>query len=242
LIDSDGDGVADSEDLCPGFDDTVDVDQDGIPDVCDVCPADPLDACNEQGSTAEEIPAQEGGTVETPDGALAIDVDPDDLAENATISVTQTIPQNPEVDLLIGSSPGLGVATAVYDLEPDGQQFNNSVTITVTADVTDLNPNLRDRLRLFQRADDTTQFEEVANAVCYDAVQNQEGRFIKTCTAELDHFSVYAMVAPLDSDDDGIPDLFGDEQDHCLALPMQESISIYYTGGLVLPVGERSCT
>jgi len=33
--DSDGDGVADSQDQCPGFDDSVDVDGDGIPDGCD---------------------------------------------------------------------------------------------------------------------------------------------------------------------------------------------------------------
>ncbi len=35
LIDSDNDGVPDDEDLCPGFDDSVDVDADGIPDGCD---------------------------------------------------------------------------------------------------------------------------------------------------------------------------------------------------------------
>ncbi len=35
LTDSDGDGVGDSIDLCPGFDDSQDVDGDGIPDGCD---------------------------------------------------------------------------------------------------------------------------------------------------------------------------------------------------------------
>ncbi len=33
--DSDNDGVADDEDLCPGYDDNIDVDDDGIPDGCD---------------------------------------------------------------------------------------------------------------------------------------------------------------------------------------------------------------
>ncbi|MHC5002388.1 MAG: thrombospondin type 3 repeat-containing protein [Planctomycetota bacterium] len=36
--DSDGDGVPDSEDVCPGGDDTVDGDGDGVPDFCDNCP------------------------------------------------------------------------------------------------------------------------------------------------------------------------------------------------------------
>jgi len=35
--DSDGDGVCDAVDACPGFDDNVDHDNDGVPDGCDVC-------------------------------------------------------------------------------------------------------------------------------------------------------------------------------------------------------------
>ncbi|MGM5471261.1 T9SS type A sorting domain-containing protein [Flavobacteriaceae bacterium LMO-SS05] len=36
--DSDGDGVCDSYDRCPGHDDTMDTDGDGVPDGCDICP------------------------------------------------------------------------------------------------------------------------------------------------------------------------------------------------------------
>lgn len=35
VVDSDGDGIPDSSDVCPGFDDHVDTDSDGIPDGCD---------------------------------------------------------------------------------------------------------------------------------------------------------------------------------------------------------------
>ena len=38
--DADGDGVCDSDDVCPGFDDNADGDGDGTPDACDPCPAD----------------------------------------------------------------------------------------------------------------------------------------------------------------------------------------------------------
>ena len=38
LIDSDCDGVADSDDQCPGYDDSIDTDKDGVPDGCDKCP------------------------------------------------------------------------------------------------------------------------------------------------------------------------------------------------------------
>ncbi|MBK8253246.1 MAG: DNRLRE domain-containing protein [Polyangiaceae bacterium] len=39
--DSDGDGIPDNADVCPGGDDTVDLDGDGAPDDCDACPDDP---------------------------------------------------------------------------------------------------------------------------------------------------------------------------------------------------------
>ncbi|MCH7720246.1 MAG: lamin tail domain-containing protein [Planctomycetes bacterium] len=39
--DSDGDGVSDCDDVCPGGDDTIDEDMDGTPDDCDGCPDDP---------------------------------------------------------------------------------------------------------------------------------------------------------------------------------------------------------
>jgi hypothetical protein len=37
-IDSDGDGVCDTDDICPGFDDSLDSDSDGVPNGCDICP------------------------------------------------------------------------------------------------------------------------------------------------------------------------------------------------------------
>jgi|GEM_PF-1558441 len=40
FIDSDGDGVGDGSDVCPGFDDSLDADADGAPDGCDLCPND----------------------------------------------------------------------------------------------------------------------------------------------------------------------------------------------------------
>ena len=39
-LDSDGDGVCDDQDVCPGSDDTADADSDGLPDACDTCPND----------------------------------------------------------------------------------------------------------------------------------------------------------------------------------------------------------
>ena len=40
ITDTDGDGIPDSEDLCPGYDDLADADADGTADGCDACPMD----------------------------------------------------------------------------------------------------------------------------------------------------------------------------------------------------------
>jgi len=40
IADSDGDGVADKVDICPGGDDRIDTDVDAVPDFCDPCPVD----------------------------------------------------------------------------------------------------------------------------------------------------------------------------------------------------------
>ena len=218
--DIDNDSICGDIDNCPNVANSQqsNIDEDGLGDLCDPCPADPNNECDPNGSTAEEIPSEEGGTVETPNGDLTIDVDPGDLSEDTSISVTQTIPQDPNVDLLIGPSPGLGVSVATYILEPDGLLLENSVTITVTADVTHVNQNQRERLSLYQWDETEQSFVPVAGAYC-SVVEDPPGTFIKTCTAELDHFSVYAMVAPLDSDNDGIPDLFMNEQDNCPNIP-----------------------
>ena len=91
------------------------------------------------GSTAEEIPADEGGTKRL-DGEFTIDIDPGDLGEDTTISVTETIHSDPEVDLTLGVSPGRGNAHAVYDLEPDGLVFDSPVTLTIIKDVSSPKP------------------------------------------------------------------------------------------------------
>ena len=52
--DSDGDGVCDADDICPGYDDNIDSDGDGIPDGCDDCTSDsndfPIDPLTHSGT------------------------------------------------------------------------------------------------------------------------------------------------------------------------------------------------
>ena len=226
--DVDTDGVCGDVDNCPAVSNAsqANVDVDGFGDLCDVCPSDPSDGCNPAGSTADEIEADEGGTVVTPDEAVAIKVEPGDLGGDTTISVTQTVPNDSNVDLMVGTNPGLGTAVAVYDLEAEGPAFIHSVTITVTADVTNLNQNQREHLTLYQWDDIENAFVAVEGTVCDEVVEDPLGTFTKTCTAELSHFSLYSMVAPLDTDGDGICDQFGEEVDHCPESDLSATIAV----------------
>ncbi len=60
--DSDGDGVCDADDICPGFDDTIDTDGDTIPDGCDT------DECVQETSSFNDNPLVHTGTGQS--GAL----------------------------------------------------------------------------------------------------------------------------------------------------------------------------
>ena len=231
LNDPDTDGVCGGIDNCPSLYNPgqANVDSDGFGDLCDSCPADPLDDCDTDGSTAEEVPADEGGTIETPDGSLTLDIPAGALDQDTTISVTELVPGESAVDLTVGPNPGDGQAVSVFDLEPDGQEFDPPVTLTFVADVSEVHPNHLEDLTLYLWTDTDSdgvedRFVDVPGAAC-SVVNDPPGCdpsdppaacvSTVTCTAEVDHFSVYALVAPFDGDDDGIPDLFGGIEDIC---------------------------
>lgn len=225
INDADEDGIPDEVDNCPNTPNPSqsDIDGDGVGDLCDTCPGDPTNNCDPAGSSAEEITVEEGGTIETEDGGFALDVDPGDLPGDVTISVTETVFNDPEVDLTLGPNAGLGQALEVYDLKPDGLVFDSPVTISIVADVTGMNPNLINRLSLYLHTDtdgdgieDT--FVEVENTQC-EVVEDPPGVLTAYCSGEVSHFSTYALVAPLDADLDGISDDFAGEVDNCPDTP-----------------------
>ncbi len=211
--DADGDIIPDVCDNCPAVANPLhaDTDGDGAGDLCDTCPGDADDECNPDGSAAGEFSADEGGSLQTPDGALTIDIEPGDLPDDLTLSVTETVFNDPEVDLTLGPNPGLGRAVAVYNFEPDGLVFDSPVTITIVKDVSHLNANQRNRLTLYLYED--PRFMDI-QASC-SIVEEPPGMFIATCTAELAHFSYYGSIAPLDTDSDGVFDDFDGVADNC---------------------------
>jgi hypothetical protein len=191
-LDGDDDGYADDIDNCPNDVNPwqSDVDVDGAGDICDDCPADFNDECDPCGSGAWEIDSNSGGTMVTPDGNMIIDIDPCDLFEDTTISVTKIIPQDPDVDLMIGPSHGRGAALAAYDLEPDELDFNSPVTVTIR--VTGLTKKQCDRAGLYIW--DVNHFVAIGDSNDCNCVGDPCEVYTVTCTVELEHFSTIAMI------------------------------------------------
>ena len=149
------------------------------------------------GNAVEEIEADEGGTVTTYDTAVELTIDPGDLGDDETIAITEPATADPDVNILLGSTAEPGEAVAQYIFEPDDLTFDNPVTVTMVKDVTDLLPAQRATLEIYEYVDEPTNaFVPVPGNTC-DVVEDPPDTFIATCTAQLDHFSVYAMVAPV---------------------------------------------
>jgi len=70
----------------------------------------------------------------------------------------------------------------------------------------------------------------VPDSVC-DVIEDPPGTFTEICTAELNHFSTYAVLAPLDSDNDGVFDDFDGDVDNCPDTPNPNQEDTYPPGG-----------
>lgn len=221
--DDDNDGVNDDvPDNCPldGNPMQLDSDNDGIGNVCDP------DMAGESLVTAAG-----GGMVETGNGDVLLVFDPGDLAADTEVSVSGAeTPVNVELDVLSraaeleasgpddslrGGPPpeyDLGEVFLAYVFLPSGLNFNAPVDLTMAADVTALNGPQRAALDIYFR-ENSGRYSPLG-ADC-PITEDPPETFVATCTAEIMHFSIFALVAPRDSDDDGVFDRFDGIEDNC---------------------------
>lgn len=113
--DTDGDGVPDATDICPGQDDKLDTDGDGIPNGCDVCEADNPDDTDGDGvCDSIDLCPGENDAVET-DGDGVIDCldpcpleNPDDIDQDGVCAPNDNCPDIPNPDQADSDGDGIG--------------------------------------------------------------------------------------------------------------------------------------
>ena len=197
-IDRDGDGVCFPPDNCPAIANPLqaDVDWDGDGDLCDPCPGNYYNDCEPDGSGAAEV-STFGGTVEAYDGSATLDVDPGDLLEERTLSITKATVVDWAVDIQLRVE--FGEVIASYNLEPSGS-FSESITLTIVADVTGLTPDQRAQLDIYRKYQPMDPDMDSFTPLFADCTVEQRGdAFIAACSVELDHFSILALIAPAKS-------------------------------------------
>jgi hypothetical protein len=206
--DTDGDGVNNGLDNCQTDynPDQLDSDVQDGGDVCDVCPVDATDTCNPQAQASESIGAA-GGTVATGDGDVSITIPSGALGTDTTITAAEG-----GSNYQVITDSGAGTVIMDYLLIPEGTTFATGITIVFAYDEAGVgDENLLD----IYWYNPVGEQWEAQNAVL-DTVAN-------TLTLTIDHFSNYAIIELLDSDEDGV----ADEEDKCLG-----TVAWYSTEGL----------
>ncbi|MEK6799869.1 MAG: kelch repeat-containing protein [Planctomycetota bacterium] len=223
--DCNANGIPDECDIvnCAGNPACADCNGNSVPDGCEsVSPllcCEPACQCANTVAGTGTFQAAVGGCLVTPDSALEICIEPDDLSADASLSVAEVPITERDVELLLTPAPGRGVAVALYDLDPDGLTFQNPIDLTITKDVSRLNRNQRQRLDLYFRDDAGGPFQPLGAACCVDEVPAGSGTFIGKCTTPLTHFSTYGFIGPSDTDGDGVFDDFAGIMDNCPTVP-----------------------
>lgn len=216
--DIDSDGIGDLCDNCPNDynPDQLDSDTQNGGDVCDICPNDPLDECDPSGSGGCSIGAG-GGTCASLDESVTIIVPPGAVDTDTTFSFTDT-GSGFELETNRGK-----VKTAIgINTQPAGVIFNVPVTIILRWDDADNDgridgTNMKEN-KLYIAKDGVIITTTCDNGSCSCLSQCSDCR----CDLDANYFEVdvtsfsdYVLVAPLDTDGDGVPDNFNGVEDRC---------------------------
>lgn len=147
----------------------------------------------------------DGGTIETNDGGLTMEVPNGALPGDTEISVTSVGRFEP-VDILVNGEPSTGNSLAEYNFEPDGLTFDEPVTVKITVDVTGLNQNQRDRLTVFLLNEETGRYEPIEVSSVTSITDEQSNVVSMVFEIQLVHFSTYAVIEPIvDTSDNEAP-------------------------------------
>ena len=141
-VDSDGDGIADSCDACPGFDDNADLDSDGLADACDACPNDSANDADGDG-VCGDVDLCEGYNDSVdfdgdgiPDGCDDSSTGDNTLSINVTSEGTADLNYNSNVDIYGFQLQVSGVSLNAVSGSLDGISFSSATGNVVGFDFT----------------------------------------------------------------------------------------------------------
>ena len=102
---------------------STDTDEDGMHDLIDACPLDSSNTCNTSGSTAMVVKIA-GGTVSTPSNDVTIEVPPNALTAQTTLTITDG-----GEGFVVNTSEGNVEAIVSKTIGPEGTSFEIPITI-----------------------------------------------------------------------------------------------------------------
>ena len=145
--DTDGDGVCDDSDLCPGYNDNIDVDNDGIPDGCDPCidsdndtVCDPADECPGEDDTVDDNNNGIPDCTECPDQDVDGVCDADDVCPGGDDRVDNNNNGTPDdcegcpgqVDSYFSPNPLMHSGTGSTNSDVNLGSFRTDISFTIS--------------------------------------------------------------------------------------------------------------
>jgi hypothetical protein len=195
-VDSDGDGIGDECDNCSALanPDQADIDEDHYGGICDVCPADPTNTCNPDRSAAKYI-GPGGDTIFTPDGSVTITIPPGALDNDTLISITDTGEMYELITDLRDGTALFGV-----NVQPDGLVFNEPFEARmIFAWADDDNDGRIDGINIRERNVIITKDAVAVTGRCHQEPVDEEGAECNmnenTFTFEVASLSEFAVVS-----------------------------------------------
>jgi YVTN family beta-propeller protein len=265
---SDCDGVPDPPDNCPNDNnpDQSDIDSQDGGDVCDVCPSDATDACDPNRSAGTSI-GPVGGTLTTPDGSTTVTIPPGCFTTDTSVSITGSTGTDFEL------TTNLGNAKALFsvNIQPSGLTCDNGEPFTIVFSWDDAAPNddrvdgtsppiREDNLRITKNnvvLFGTTKCHDVAHPPPAPTLTTPScDHAANIFTFQVSSFSDFSPVAPVDTDEDDVPDDFDGQVDNCPDTPnldqanadgdqwgdaceIAECVAVFTVW--VTPVGDEDC-
>lgn len=175
-------------------------------------------------TTASETIGPGGGTIETPDGSVSVEFPPDCLSADTTITISPGVYPGRMYDIALRYEPGADFDVRLaYSFDPTTLDFCPEAELCMTFDLTalGLDPTDCDDLQFVHRdsfcgfdrdADCVTDADCPVGVLCLGGFRAVDvtctcpaASSTGSCCGNINHFSDYILVSPVEGDGAGCP-------------------------------------